>query len=81
MDDESHPVAMGSGLLIGMGLGLVIAAGTLAWRNATATLCTLAALEADRVTVENCPPQAVRDPLAAARFEVPLWVSKPLNRR
>ena len=75
MDEDSHPVAMGSGMLIGMGLGLAIAAGTLAWRNTATTSCALAALEGGRVAAGECPPRAT------AHHPLPLLAPPPLNRR
>ena len=49
IDDDAHPVAMCSGMLLGMAIGLVIWAGLPAWRAATDELCTFAATEAGQM--------------------------------
>lgn len=67
MGDDAHPVAMASGMLIGMGLGFAICAGTLAWQNVAVTLCALAAGEAGQPAVA-CPPPVIADPLVFSRF-------------
>ncbi len=55
MDEDSDPIAMCSGMLIGMMMGATLLAGTLAWRAATATLCNVIATEAGRNNVAECP--------------------------
>ena len=57
-DDDAHPVAMGSGLLLGMALGLIITAGEPAWQEAVDDLCALGMLEAGQAAEAECAPAA-----------------------
>jgi len=54
MDDDAHPVAMCSGMLIGMAIGLVISAGVPAWRAATHDMCKFVATEAGQSAAQEC---------------------------
>ena len=54
VDDDANPVAMGSGMLLGMAIGLVLMAGTPAWRSAANELCKFAAVEAGQNGAAEC---------------------------
>jgi hypothetical protein len=54
IDDDAHPVAMCSGMLLGMAIGLVISAGLPAWRAAADELCKFAATEAGQNAGKQC---------------------------
>jgi hypothetical protein len=53
-DDDSNPIAMGSGMLLGMAIGLVLMAGTPVWRGAVGELCKFAAVEAGQNGAAAC---------------------------
>ena len=53
-DDDANPIAMGSGMLLGMAIGLVIMAGMPAWRGAATELCKFAAVEAGQNGAVEC---------------------------
>ena len=53
--DDAHPVAIGSGRLLGMALGLVIMAGQSAWQEAMTDLCMLGAVETGQSDMIECP--------------------------
>ena len=55
-DDDAHPVAMCSGMLLGMALGFVISAGLPAWRSAADELCQFAATESGQNAALECGP-------------------------
>ncbi len=71
MDDDAHPVAMCSGMLLGMAIGLVISAGLPAWQAAADDLCKFAATEAGQGGANQCGPlinvQRLRSPSGADR--------------
>ena len=54
LDDDAHPVAMFSGMLLGMALGLVLSAGLPGWRAAAHDLCKFAATEAGQSAAAAC---------------------------
>ncbi len=54
VDDDAHPVAMFSGMVLGMALGIVIFAGLPAWRAAATDLCKFAATEAGQSAAQAC---------------------------
>jgi hypothetical protein len=59
VDDDAHPVAMFSGIVLGMALGLVLSAGLPGWRAAAHDLCKFAATEAGQTTATACGSERV----------------------
>ncbi|MBV8536936.1 MAG: hypothetical protein JO128_15155 [Alphaproteobacteria bacterium] len=55
-DDDAHPIAMFSGIVLGMALGLVLSAGLPGWRAAATDLCKFAATEAGQNAANVCGP-------------------------
>ncbi len=56
MYDDANPLAMGSGLMLGLGIGAFVALGAPAWQDATAKMCQLASAEAGLSPQVACGP-------------------------
>ncbi len=63
VDDNAHPVAMCSGMLLGMAIGLVLSAGLPVWQAAADDLCKFAATEAGQNAAKECGPLIEIPPL------------------
>ena len=65
MDDDAHPAAMLSGLLLGMLLATALFAGRQAWHDAINDTCRITALESGRSPGLGCEPWVgLSDPYA-----------------
>ncbi len=66
MYDDANPLAMGSGLVLGLGIGAFVMLGAPAWRDAAAKMCQLAAAESGLGTEVGCGSRTAGDAPAMA---------------